>query len=161
MRTLPNGPEDKITSVWLSVTRRSVTPGGCIGDQHEKPLLRILTRFQLSNVVSRFVLFYSSLFCDTSFSRSICVLMKYELIHGISFCSVPLSPMVLCSVPSRFNCLFWLLPWTLQEYSNWPTIPQLYIDGEFTGGADIMVESFQSGELKKTLEEKGCKFLSA
>lgn len=48
----------------------------------------------------------------------------------------------------------------IQEYSNWPTIPQLYIDGEFTGGADIMIESFQSGELKKTLEDAGCKFVS-
>lgn len=48
----------------------------------------------------------------------------------------------------------------MQEFSDWPTIPQLYIDGEFTGGADIMIESFQSGELKKTLEEAGCKFVT-
>ncbi|CAN0116751.1 unnamed protein product [Ascophyllum nodosum] len=47
----------------------------------------------------------------------------------------------------------------IKEYSNWPTIPQLYVDGEFTGGSDIMIESFQSGELKKTLEGSGAKFL--
>ncbi|CAM9097677.1 unnamed protein product [Ectocarpus sp. 4 AP-2014] len=48
---------------------------------------------------------------------------------------------------------------SVKEYSSWPTIPQLYIDGEFTGGADIMIESFQSGELKKTLEDAGCTFV--
>lgn len=48
----------------------------------------------------------------------------------------------------------------MQEYSSWPTIPQLYVDGEFTGGADIMIESFQSGELKKALEDAGCTFVS-
>jgi len=37
----------------------------------------------------------------------------------------------------------------IKEYSNWPTIPQLYVNGEFVGGADIMREMFQSGELKK------------
>eukprot|EP00752_Nemacystus_decipiens_P012615 g11172.t1 len=47
----------------------------------------------------------------------------------------------------------------IKEYSSWPTIPQLYVDGEFTGGADIMIESFQSGELKKSLEDAGCKFV--
>ncbi|CAM9682387.1 unnamed protein product [Discosporangium mesarthrocarpum] len=47
----------------------------------------------------------------------------------------------------------------IKKYSNWPTIPQLFISGEFTGGCDIMVESFQSGELKKMLEEQGAKFM--
>jgi monothiol glutaredoxin len=37
----------------------------------------------------------------------------------------------------------------IKEYSNWPTIPQLYVKGEFVGGADIMREMFQSGELQK------------
>jgi monothiol glutaredoxin len=37
----------------------------------------------------------------------------------------------------------------IKEYSNWPTIPQLYVNGEFVGGADIMREMFQSGELQK------------
>lgn len=40
----------------------------------------------------------------------------------------------------------------IKEYSNWPTIPQLYVNGEFVGGADIMREMYQSGELQKMLE---------
>ena len=39
----------------------------------------------------------------------------------------------------------------IKEYSNWPTIPQLYIDGEFVGGCDIMREMYQSGELQQLL----------
>ncbi|MGB4346240.1 MAG: Grx4 family monothiol glutaredoxin [Burkholderiaceae bacterium] len=40
----------------------------------------------------------------------------------------------------------------IKEYSNWPTIPQLYIKGEFIGGADIMNEMFESGELKTLVQ---------
>ena len=40
----------------------------------------------------------------------------------------------------------------IKSYSNWPTIPQLYIKGEFVGGADIMREMYQNGELQKLLE---------
>jgi len=40
----------------------------------------------------------------------------------------------------------------IKEYANWPTIPQLYIKGEFVGGCDIMREMYQSGELPKLLE---------
>ena len=43
----------------------------------------------------------------------------------------------------------------IKEYSNWPTIPQLYIKGEFVGGCDIVREMFQAGELQQTLKEKG------
>ncbi|MDP9839439.1 monothiol glutaredoxin [Neorhizobium huautlense] len=43
----------------------------------------------------------------------------------------------------------------IKDYSNWPTIPQLYIKGEFVGGCDIIREMFQSGELKTQLEEQG------
>lgn len=39
----------------------------------------------------------------------------------------------------------------IKEYSNWPTIPQLYINGEFIGGSDIMLEMYNSGELKELL----------
>ena len=39
----------------------------------------------------------------------------------------------------------------IKEYANWPTIPQLYIDGEFVGGSDIMMEMYQSGELQQLL----------
>ena len=37
----------------------------------------------------------------------------------------------------------------IKEYSDWPTIPQLYVNGEFVGGSDIMLEMFQSGELQQ------------
>ncbi len=43
----------------------------------------------------------------------------------------------------------------IKEYSNWPTIPQLYINGEFIGGCDITRELYQSGELQKLLQEAG------
>ena len=39
----------------------------------------------------------------------------------------------------------------IKEYSNWPTIPQLYVKGEFIGGSDIMMEMYESGELKQLL----------
>ena len=42
----------------------------------------------------------------------------------------------------------------IKELSDWPTIPQLYIKGEFVGGCDIIKEMFESGELKKLLETK-------
>ena len=43
----------------------------------------------------------------------------------------------------------------IKAYSNWPTIPQLYVKGEFVGGCDITREMFQAGELQSLLEEKG------
>ena len=42
----------------------------------------------------------------------------------------------------------------IKEYSDWPTIPQLYVKGEFVGGSDIMMEMFEAGELQQLLEEK-------
>jgi monothiol glutaredoxin len=41
----------------------------------------------------------------------------------------------------------------IKEYANWPTIPQLYVNGEFIGGSDIMMEMYQSGELQKVLQD--------
>src|SRR5689334_7070304 len=41
----------------------------------------------------------------------------------------------------------------IKEYSDWPTIPQLYVKGEFVGGSDIMMEMFESGELQELLGE--------
>ncbi|MBV8047337.1 MAG: Grx4 family monothiol glutaredoxin [Paludibacterium sp.] len=41
----------------------------------------------------------------------------------------------------------------IKEYSNWPTIPQLYVKGEFVGGSDIMAEMFDNGELQTLLKE--------
>jgi monothiol glutaredoxin len=43
----------------------------------------------------------------------------------------------------------------IKSYANWPTIPQLYVKGEFIGGCDIVTEMYQSGELKEMLAEKG------
>ena len=42
----------------------------------------------------------------------------------------------------------------IKTYSNWPTIPQLYVKGEFVGGSDIMMEMYQAGELQQLLDEK-------
>jgi len=44
-------------------------------------------------------------------------------------------------------------PSSIKEYANWPTIPQLYVNGEFVGGSDIMREMYQSGELQKLIQE--------
>jgi monothiol glutaredoxin len=43
----------------------------------------------------------------------------------------------------------------IKQYTNWPTIPQLYVGGEFVGGCDIITEMFQSGELETMLKDKG------
>jgi monothiol glutaredoxin len=43
----------------------------------------------------------------------------------------------------------------IKEYANWPTIPQLYVNGEFVGGADILREMYQSGELQQMVAPKG------
>lgn len=43
----------------------------------------------------------------------------------------------------------------IKAFSDWPTIPQLYIKGEFIGGSDIMMEMYESGELSQLLQEKG------
>jgi monothiol glutaredoxin len=40
----------------------------------------------------------------------------------------------------------------IKEYSNWPTIPQVYIDGEFVGGSDVLIELYQKGELQQLVE---------
>ena len=45
----------------------------------------------------------------------------------------------------------------IKDYSNWPTIPQLYVKGEFVGGCDIVREMFQQGELTELLDDKGVK----
>ena len=43
----------------------------------------------------------------------------------------------------------------IKDYSNWPTIPQLYVKGEFVGGCDIIKEMFEAGELQTYLKDKG------
>ncbi len=42
----------------------------------------------------------------------------------------------------------------IKDYSDWPTVPQLYVKGEFLGGSDIMMEMFEAGELQQLIEEK-------
>ena len=42
----------------------------------------------------------------------------------------------------------------IKDYSDWPTIPQLYVKGEFVGGSDIMMEMFEAGELQQLMDEK-------
>jgi monothiol glutaredoxin len=49
----------------------------------------------------------------------------------------------------------------IKEYANWPTIPQLYVKGEFVGGCDIVREMFQSGELAAVLTDAGVRLKSA
>jgi monothiol glutaredoxin len=48
----------------------------------------------------------------------------------------------------------------VKDFANWPTIPQLYVKGEFVGGCDIVREMFQTGELKTLLDEKGVSVLA-
>ncbi len=43
----------------------------------------------------------------------------------------------------------------IKDYSDWPTIPQLYVKGEFVGGSDIMMEMFEAGELETLMAEQG------
>jgi monothiol glutaredoxin len=43
----------------------------------------------------------------------------------------------------------------IKEFTNWPTVPQLYVKGEFVGGCDIIREMFETGELETMFEEKG------
>lgn len=49
----------------------------------------------------------------------------------------------------------------IKTYSNWPTIPQLYVKGEFVGGCDIVKEMFEAGELKDYMTEKGIEMEAA
>ena len=49
----------------------------------------------------------------------------------------------------------------VKEFSQWPTIPQLYVKGEFVGGCDIIREMFQTGELQEVLRTKGVQFTQA
>ena len=49
----------------------------------------------------------------------------------------------------------------IKQYSDWPTIPQLYVKGEFVGGCDIIREMYETGELKTFLEDKGLQSESA
>ncbi len=49
----------------------------------------------------------------------------------------------------------------IKDFANWPTIPQLYVKGEFAGGCDIMREMYETGELQEMLRDKGVEFEEA
>ena len=49
----------------------------------------------------------------------------------------------------------------IKQYANWPTIPQLYVKGEFVGGCDIIREMFETGELEQLMKEKGVTLANA
>ncbi|HKH67534.1 MAG TPA: glutaredoxin domain-containing protein, partial [Reyranella sp.] len=49
----------------------------------------------------------------------------------------------------------------IKEFSQWPTIPQLYVKGEFVGGCDIIREMFETGELEQLMKEKGVTLANA
>ena len=49
----------------------------------------------------------------------------------------------------------------VKEFSNWPTVPQLYVKGEFVGGCDIIREMFEAGELQQMFQEKGVETIAA
>ena len=49
----------------------------------------------------------------------------------------------------------------IKTFSDWPTIPQLYVKGEFVGGSDIMMEMYEAGELQALMQEKGVKAAAA
>lgn len=53
------------------------------------------------------------------------------------------------------QCMLTNVKTGIKEYSEWPTIPQLYVDKEFVGGCDILMSMHQDGSLAKMLEEKG------
>ena len=71
------------------------------------------------------------------------------------FSALAVQVLTACGVPNfaSFNVLADAeIRQGIKEYANWPTIPQLYVNGEFVGGSDIMREMYQSGELQKLLE---------
>jgi len=57
-------------------------------------------------------------------------------------------------LPTTLNCVCVSYP-GIKDYSNWPTIPQIYVNGEFIGGCDIMIELHQKGELVEELKRAG------
>ena len=71
---------------------------------------------------------------------------------------------VLSHLQVKFNSINVLEDMDIREgikhYSDWPTIPQLYVKGEFVGGCDIIREMFETGELSSFLEEKGVELTS-
>jgi monothiol glutaredoxin len=101
------------------------------------------TRTKLEELINRerIVLFMkgSKHFPMCGFSAKVVSILKQ---HGLDFSTVN----VLADPAVRQ---------AIKEYSNWPTIPQLYVDGEFVGGCDIVSQLHDAGELQKTLNTVG------
>ena len=57
-------------------------------------------------------------------------------------------------LPLAYQCAAVTIRQGIKAYSDWPTIPQLYVKGEFVGGSDIMMEMFEAGELQQMMDEK-------
>lgn len=79
------------------------------------------------------------LFPQCGFSSKACAILDHV---GVEFASVD----VLQDMDIRQG---------IKAFSDWPTIPQLYVKGEFVGGSDIMMEMFEAGELSELMTEKG------
>ncbi len=101
------------------------------------------THARISEIVSGndVVLFMKGtpLFPQCGFSSKACAILDHV---GVEFASVD----VLQDADIRQG---------IKAFSDWPTIPQLYIKGEFVGGSDIMMEMFEAGELHELVAEKG------
>ncbi len=101
------------------------------------------THMRISEIVSSndIVLFMKGtpLFPQCGFSSKACAILDHI---GVEFASVD----VLQDAEIRQG---------IKAFSDWPTIPQLYIKGEFVGGSDIMMEMFEAGELHELVVEKG------
>lgn len=67
-----------------------------------------------------------------------------NVVQILNICGVPFSTFDVLSDPEVRQ--------GIKEYSNWPTIPQVYLNGEFLGGSDIMIELYRSGELQQMVE---------
>lgn len=73
-----------------------------------------------------------------------------QAVQALSHCGVPFAYVDILQHPDIRE--------ELPEYANWPTFPQLWVDGELIGGCDIMLEMFQAGELKPLLEKTAAKY---
>lgn len=64
---------------------------------------------------------------------------------------------IVCSISYLYYLIILKIFSGIKDYSNWPTIPQVFINGEFVGGCDIMLQMHQSGELIEELKKVGIK----
>ena len=94
-----------------------------------------------------FHLFLALFDTNTFVSDSITTILKCLIQYTVSYCSRNLAQLF------YRHCI--CLISGIKDYSNWPTIPQIYINGEFVGGCDIMIELHQKGDLVEELKKAG------